>query len=83
MMQRLGSRITKASWSNAVTPPGECWRLAMKRGDVARCAGKVNTSLRFNASNPGDGVESAGISQQWAEEGAGWSLFSPPQRNTH
>ncbi|HBW5261606.1 TPA: DUF5107 domain-containing protein [Klebsiella pneumoniae] len=44
----------KASWS------GNCrdaawWslaRLAMKRGDVADALEKVNTSLRFNASNP-------------------------------
>ena len=27
-------------------------RLAMKRGDVADALEKVNTSLRFNASNP-------------------------------
>ncbi len=68
----------KASWS------GNCrdaawWslaRLAMKRGDVADALEKVNTSLRFNASNPlAMGLKSAGISQQWAEESSAGVYF--------
>lgn len=53
MIQAHGITITKPLGSNC--RDAAWWslaRLAMKRGDVADALEKVNTSLRFNASNP-------------------------------
>ena len=75
----------KASWS------GNCrdaawWslaRLAMKRGDVADALEKVNTSLRFNASNPlAMGLKALALANS-GQKKARWSLFSPLLNNTH
>ena len=52
MMQAPGSLLQSLGAVTAVTPRWSLARLAMKRGDVADALEKVNTSLRFNASNP-------------------------------
>ncbi len=78
MMQAPGITITKPPGAvTAVTPPGGRWHwLAMKRGDVADALEKVNTSLRVQRQqSSGDGVESAGIGQQWAEESSARVYF--------
>ncbi len=76
----------KASWS------GNCrdaawWslaRLAMKRGDVADALEKSkHQSAVQRQQSSGDGVESAGISQQWAEESSAGVYFRLSWSNTH
>ncbi len=58
-------------------------RLAMKRGDVADALEKVNTSLRFNASNPlAMGLKALALANS-GQKKAALEFISPLLSNTH